>query len=60
MSSDELLDGAAGPRAQVDEILRLLDEDLKVAIAEIGLEAGNDITQTIAGYPFITLGRKTA
>jgi hypothetical protein len=59
MTSDELLDGNAGPKAQADEVLRLIDEDLKVAIAEIGLVAGNDITETYAGYPIIMVGRKT-
>ncbi len=57
MTSDDLLDGKAGPEAQANEILRLTNEMMQRAIAEIQLAAGSDSTAIGSGYPFITIGR---
>ncbi len=57
MTSDDLLDGKAGPEAQANEVLRLVNLDLAAAIQEVQLAAGDDGTITGSGYPFITVGR---
>jgi hypothetical protein len=46
MSSDELLDGKAGPEAQANEVLRLLNEDMAEAIRGLALTSGNSRSQT--------------
>lgn len=58
MSSDELLDGKAGPEAQANEILRLVTQAAEEAYKEIALVAGNDATVALASYPMITVGTK--
>lgn len=58
MSSDDLLDGKAGPEAQANEILRLVNAAAEQAYKEIALVAGNDATVALASYPMITIGTK--
>lgn len=45
MTSDELLNGTAGPEAQANEILRLLNLEMDAAIRGLELSAGNSRTQ---------------
>jgi hypothetical protein len=47
MSSDDLLDGKAGPEAQANEVLRLLNEDMAEAIRGLAMTSGNSRTQTM-------------
>ena len=58
MSSDDLLDGKAGPEAQANEILRLVNAAAEAAYLEVALVAGNDATVALASYPMITIGTK--
>lgn len=45
MTSDQLLNGDAGPEAQANEVLRLLNEEMNAAIRGLELSAGNGRTQ---------------
>lgn len=45
MTSDDLLDGKAGPEAQANEILRLLNVDLEEVVRGLNLTTGNSRTQ---------------
>lgn len=58
MSSDDLLDGKAGPEAQANEILRLVNAAAEAAYLEVALVAGNDATVALSSYPMITVGTK--
>jgi hypothetical protein len=60
MTSEDLLDGKAGPEAQANEVLRLVNLDMAAAIKEVQLAAGDDATITGSGYPFITIGRASS
>lgn len=45
MTSDALLNGDAGPEAQANEILRLLNSEMQQAIRGLELSSGNARTQ---------------
>jgi hypothetical protein len=45
MTSDDLLDGKAGPEAQANEIVRLLNVEMDAAFRELQLTSGNTRTQ---------------
>ena len=47
MSSDEILDGKAGPEAQANEILRILNDEMQQAIRSLRFTSGNSRTQTM-------------
>lgn len=46
MSSDEILDGKAGPEAQANEILRILNGEMQQAIRGLAFTSGNSRTET--------------
>lgn len=46
MSPDDLLNGKAGAEAQANEILRLLNEEMKQVSRELMLSSGNGRTLT--------------
>lgn len=48
MTSDELLDGKAGPEAQANEVLRILNAEMQEAIRGLEFTSGNSRTQ-VAG-----------
>lgn len=58
MSRDELLDGKAGPEAQANEILAVVNELLQAAINDVALQAGSSAEEVGASYPYITIGQR--
>jgi hypothetical protein len=59
MTSDELLDGKAGPEAQANEVLRIVTSMIDEAVQRIGnvLPAdGNTIAHS--GFPFVVVRDK--
>lgn len=52
MTSDDLLDGKAGPEAQANEIFLLVSAMITEAVAEVGrVYPGNPDTLAIPGFP---------
>jgi hypothetical protein len=48
MTSDDLLDGKAGPEAQANEVLRILNEEMQEAVRGLQFTSGNSRAQ-VAG-----------
>lgn len=56
MTSDELLDGKAGPEAQANEIFRLVTQMIDEAVLEIGkVYPANPDTVVYPGFPFVVV-----
>lgn len=56
MTSDELLDGKAGPEAQANEILRLVSQMIDDAVREVGgVYAADEGTVTHPGFPVVVV-----
>jgi hypothetical protein len=56
MSSDQLLNGDAGPEAQANEVLRLLNEEMMAVSQELLLTSGNSRTITGGDAVFLQEG----
>jgi len=48
MTSDDLLNGKAGPEAQANEVLRILNTEMQDAVRGLQFTSGNSRTQ-VAG-----------
>ena len=56
MTSDELLDGKAGPEAQANEIFRIVSSMIDEAVQRVGnISAADSNTVAHAGFPFVVV-----
>jgi len=56
MTSDELLDGKAGPEAQANEIFRIVSSMIDEAVQRVGgVYAADANTLTHPGFPFVVV-----
>ena len=56
MTSDELLDGKAGPEAQANEIFRIVSAMIDEAVMEVGgVYAADAGTVTHPGFPIVVI-----
>lgn len=56
MTNDELLDGAAGPEAQANEIFRRVSEMIDAAVHEVGgVYAADEGTIAHPGFPIVVV-----
>jgi hypothetical protein len=56
MTSDELLDGAAGPEAQANEIFRIVTAMIDEAVMEVGgVYAADAGTVSYPGFPVVVV-----
>jgi hypothetical protein len=57
MTSDQLLDGEAGPEAQANEVLRIVTSMIDEAVQRVGSVIPADAnTITHSGFPFVVVG----
>lgn len=56
MTSDQLLDGLAGPEAQANEVLRIVSSMIDAAVQEVGgVYAADADTLTHPGFPVVVV-----
>jgi hypothetical protein len=56
MTSDQLLDGLAGPEAQANEVLRIVSSMIDAAVQEVGgVYSADADTLTHPGFPVVVV-----
>lgn len=56
MTSDQLLDGEAGPEAQANEVFRIVSSMIDEAVMEVGrVYAADEGTIAHAGFPVVVV-----